>query len=132
LKSSAPSFDDYDLVPFDESSRVGDVFIVADGWNGTSMYYKVEVYSENDNLLDRSLAMEAIDQEDTVIVSPQGFDFESCGNLLTGPCATIQYAVNQAQIQQAIVYATPGACKIRHHNYSEWFQIKFCILNACR
>lgn len=107
MKSSKPSFNEYNSVPFDESSRIGDVFLAADVWNGTSMYYKVEVYSEND-LLDESLAVKALNQKDIILVSPQGSDFENCGNLLTGPCGTIQYAVDQAQDQKATVYATPG------------------------
>jgi hypothetical protein len=107
LRSSKTAKGEDKSVPFDESSRIGDVFLAADVSNGTSMYNKVEVYSEND-LLDESLAMKAINQKDTILVSPKGSDFENCGNLLTGPCGTIQYAVDQAQDQKATVYATPG------------------------
>ena len=118
LPTSRSAFDHFETVPFDPQNSIGDVKFAIDPWNGTLLHYRVqvaEVASSDRSLdppaiIDTSPPTRAIDQANTVFVSPSlGQDSLNCGVLQNGPCKTMQAAIDVAKSAGAmVVAATPG------------------------
>lgn len=107
-KSYKKSFTLTETVTFDSLNAVDGMYFGIDAWNGTWMYYQVDVYL-GDELLDRSQPLRAVDQGKVTFVSPiGGGDSEDCGNLRLNPCKTLQSAVRSASVSGNDVYALPG------------------------
>ena len=107
-KSSKKSFSQTENVPFDPVNQVNGMYFGIDAWNGTWMYYQVDVYL-GDELLDRSEPLRAVDQRKATFVSPiGGNDSEECGILGLNPCKTLQAALRSASVSGNDVYALPG------------------------
>ncbi len=107
-KSKDASFFTGETVLFDPQSSSNGLYFAIDAWNGTMMYYRVAVYSPSNEVIDVSVPLQAIDQNSAVFVSPQGVDYSGCGNLQSGPCKSIQAALDSAEASGSQIYATPG------------------------
>jgi predicted outer membrane repeat protein len=117
LPPSRSAFAQFETVPFNPDNSLGDVKFAIDPWNGTLLHYRVQVteLASGDGsldppaIIDASPPTRAIDQENTVFVSPSlGQDSASCGVLQNGPCKTMQAAIDVAKLAGATVAATPG------------------------
>ncbi len=118
LPPSRSAFFHFENVPFNPENSLGDVKFAIDPWNGTLLHYRVQVVelTQSDGsldpptIIDASPPTRAIDQENTIFVSPSlGQDSPGCGVLQNGPCKTMQAAIDVAQSAGAtVVAATPG------------------------
>lgn len=107
-KSKEASFLVYENVVFDPQNSLNGLYFAIDPWNGTLMHYRVTVYAPNDEVIDGSIPLQAIDQSTAIFVSIQGSDFLGCGNLQSGPCKSIQGALTSAEASGSTIFATPG------------------------
>lgn len=107
-KSNEVAFRQYESVSFDLQSSSNGLYFALDPWNGTLMHYRVIVSSTENDIIDASIPLKAIDQSEAVFVSPQGADISGCGNIQSIPCKSIQAALQSAALGGSIIYATPG------------------------